>query len=179
MSNYSNAIGIDVSRDKIDVRDYKVENHKEHPNNESGFKQFLSKARKDHGNELKGIIICFEHTGMYSFELANFLTIKNIDYVMESAIQIKRSMGIVRGKNDKIDAQRIAEYAYLRRDQLKSFVLPSTSILHLQKLLALRERMVKQRAGYIGSKKEYKAMLKQKDHESLPTCMCVCICPVL
>ena len=76
MSNYSNAIGIDVSRDKIDVHDYKLEIHKELPNSESGFKQLLSQTRKDHGKELNGIIICFEHTGLYSLPLSVFLTQK-------------------------------------------------------------------------------------------------------
>lgn len=74
MSIYSNAIGIDISRDKFDVHDYKLGTHKVLPNSESGFKQLLSQARKDHGKELNGIIICFEHTGLYSLPLSVFLT---------------------------------------------------------------------------------------------------------
>ena len=50
MSNYSNAIGIDISRDTFDVHDFKLGIHKVYPNNESGFKQLLSQARKSYKN---------------------------------------------------------------------------------------------------------------------------------
>mgnify|MGYP001145798450 FL=1 len=76
---------------------------------------------------------------------ARFLSQKSIDYVMENAIQIKRSMGLTRGKADKVDAKRIAEYAYMRKDALKLTVLPTSEIIKLQNLLALRERMIKQK----------------------------------
>lgn len=56
MSNYSNAIGIDVSRDKFDVYDYKLSTHRVYTNEPSGFKQMLKEARKDHGLKLEGII---------------------------------------------------------------------------------------------------------------------------
>ena len=167
MSNYSNAIGIDVSRDKIDVRDYKVENHKEYPNNESGFKQLLSKARKDHGKELKGIIICFEHTGLYSLPLSVFLSQKKIAYTMVSGLEIKKSLGMARGKNDKIDAYQIARYAYLRREEIKEFELPSEDILKLKGLLSLRERLVKHRASYLGHLKELKAFYQKSKNPLL------------
>lgn len=36
---------------------------------------------------------------------------------LESALQIKRSIGMVRGKDDKVDAQRIARYALLHQQE--------------------------------------------------------------
>jgi transposase len=74
------------------------------------------------------VLICFEYTGLYSFPLAEFLSKRQIKFSMVAALEIKRSLGIVRGKNDKIDARRIAEYAYLRKDNLKPFELPSGNI---------------------------------------------------
>ena len=167
MSNYSNAIGIDVSRDKIDVQDYKLENHKVYPNNISGYKQLLSKARKDHGKELAGIIICFEHTGLYSLPLSVFLTQQKIPFSMVPGLEIKKSLGMARGKNDKIDAYQIARYAYLRREEIKEFELPSEEILKLKSLLSLRERIVKHRTAYLGHLKELKAFYKQSKNSSL------------
>ena len=161
------ALGIDVSKKTIDVKLHLNENFHQFENTIKGFKAMLVWVKKQSGLVLGQVRICFEHTGLYSLPLAVFLTEQKIYFCMESALQIKRSLGLVRGKNDKIDAKRIAEYAYLRRELLKSFVLPSLNVLKLQKLLSLRERMVKQRAGYIGSLKEYKFMLKQKDYESL------------
>ena len=52
---------------------------------------------------------------------------------MVSPLEIKRSLGIVSGNNDKVDAQRIAEYAYLKRGQLKIFVKIRNEILKAYK----------------------------------------------
>ena len=175
-------LGIDISKLTIDVYLHVNQSHELFNNNPAGFRKLISWLKKKK-IILKDLLICFEHTGMYSFELANFLTIKNIDYVMESAIQIKRSMGIVRGKNDKIDAQRIADYAYRRRDKLEFSVLPSKMISKIQKLLSLRETMVKQRAGYkvtvqensrILVKSEYKCFFEAQNKlvKSLTTQIC-------
>lgn len=164
---FKEALGIDVSKKTIDAKLHLNENFHQFENTVKGFKSMLVWIRKQTGLKLDQIRICFEHTGLYSLPLTVFLTEQKITFCMESALQIKRSLGLVRGKNDKVDARRIAEYAYLRREVLKPFILPSVNVLRLQKLLSLRERMVKQRAGYMGSLKEYKSMLKQKDYQSL------------
>ena len=175
-------LGIDISKLTIDVYLHVNQSHELFNNNPAGFRKLISWLKKEK-IILKDLLICFEHTGMYSFELANFLTIKNIDYVMESAIQIKRSMGIVRGKNDKIDAQRIADYAYRRRDKLEFSVLPSKMISKIQKLLSLRETMVKHRSSYkvtiqensrILVKSEYKCFFEAQNKlvKSLTTQIC-------
>lgn len=68
---------------------------------------------------------------------------------------------MARGKNDKIDACQIARYAYLRREEIKEFELPSEDILKLKGLLSLRERLVKHRTSYLGHLKELKAFYKK------------------
>jgi len=166
---FKEALGIDVSKNTIDVMLHLDSNYHQFNNTVKGFKEMLKWQKKLTGLPINQVLICFEHTGLYSLPLAVFLSEQKISFCMESALHIKRSLGLVRGKNDKVDAKRIAAYAYLRREQLKDFILPSKGVLKLQKLLSLRERMVKQRAGYIGSMKEYKCMLKQKDYESLFT----------
>jgi len=167
MSNYSNAIGIDISRDTFDFHDYKLETHKEYPNSEPGFKQLLSQAKKDHGKNLNGIIICMEHTGLYSLPISVFLTQKNVSFSMIPGLEIKKSLGMAREKNDKIDAYQIARYAYLRREEIKEFELPSEDILKLKSLLSLRERMVKHRTSYLGHLKELKAFYKKNKNPLL------------
>lgn len=166
---FKEALGIDVSKKTIDVILHLNSNYHQFENNVKGYKAMLQWVKKQTGLSLAQTLICFEHTGLYSLPMAVFLSEQKITFCMESALQIKRSLGLVRGKNDKIDAKRIAEYAYLRKEQLRAFILPSKGVLKLQKLLSLRERMVTQRAGYMGSMKEYKCMLKQKDYESLFT----------
>ena len=167
MGIYSNAIGIDVSKSKLDVYDYILKIHTVCENNDSGCKKMISWARKNHGKNLQKVIICFEHTGMYSLPLAVFLSKKGLPYAIISGLEIKRSLGMVRGKNDKIDAYQIARYAYLRREEIKEYKLPSKDILKLKSLLSLRERMVKHRATYQGNLKELNSFFTKKDNPQL------------
>jgi len=167
MGNYSNAIGIDVSKNKLDVYDYNLKVHMESENKDAGFKKMLSWARKNHGKNLKKVIICFEHTGLYSLPLAIFLAKKEMPHAIVPGLEIKRCLGMVRGKNDKIDAYQIARYAYLRREEIKEYKLPSRDILKLKSLLSLRERMVKHRATYQGNLKELNNFFTKRDNPQL------------
>ena len=164
---YKETLGIDVSKLTIDVRLHVKQDYKQFKNTPKGFKAFVKWAKRTSGFNIDQILICFEHTGLYSLPLAMFLSEHKVSFSMVPALEIKRSLGLVRGKNDKIDARRIAEYAHLRRETIKRYELPSKQVLKLQKLLSLRERMVKQREGYKASLKEYKEMLKKKDNEFL------------
>lgn len=52
-------------------------------------------------------------------------------------------MGLIRGKNDKIDAQRLAHFAFLHRHELQPTQLPSACLLRLKNLFAFRDRLIK------------------------------------
>ena len=84
---------------------------------------------------------------------------------MESAIQIVKSMGVVRGKSDRIDAARIAEYAFMRKDKLTPTKLQSKDLIKLQKLLSLRETLVKHKTSYKVLTKENSRVLKKSEHK--------------
>ena len=79
---------------------------------------------------------------MYSLELNCFLHERGIWQCLENALQIKRSMGVVRGKNDKADSKTIALYAYRFRDKLKPYVFPGKVLLRLKALFSQLERLV-------------------------------------
>ena len=79
---------------------------------------------------------------MYSYPLCVFCQEQEIALWMESALQIKKSLGIQRGKNDRTDAKRIAQYAFAQRHRVKLHQLPAKSLLALKQLLAYRERLV-------------------------------------
>ena len=76
-------------------------------------------------------------------------------------------MGIARGKNDKQDAKRIAEYAYEKREKIKLYQMPSDTLLKLKRLLSYRERLVKERAAFKGRLKEYSSFLDQEENAVL------------
>lgn len=159
--------GIDVSKNTIDVKLHLKKCHYQFNNNTTGFKSFIRWAEKNSQLGINQIQICFEHTGLYSMKLATFLSNKEIKFSMVPALEIKKSLGIVRGKNDKLDAQKIAEYAFMRKDKLTCYNLPSSQVLKLQALLTLRAQMVKNRSGYQCSLKGLKTFFTIKDNEEL------------
>ena len=71
---YKVFIGIDVSKLTIDVHLHGIGASKTFSNEEKGFALFLSWVKKhSRQSEPPEMIICFEHTGMYSIKLATYL----------------------------------------------------------------------------------------------------------
>ncbi|MFS4455389.1 IS110 family transposase [Maribacter sp. 2304DJ31-5] len=99
--------------------------------------------------------------------MSEHLSKEQVPYAMVPGLEIKRSLGITRGKDDWIDAAKIALYAHRLRDEITLSKAPSKRIRKLKKLLSLCERLIKQRAGYKTSLKEQKRVLAQKDFKLL------------
>jgi transposase len=84
-----------------------------------------------------------EHTGLYSRELVKALvTIETFVWV-ESPLQIKKSLGFLRGKNDKIDSARIAYYAEKHQENVRLTQSTNEVLQKLQDLLSARDRLMK------------------------------------
>ncbi len=141
MKNIENVIGIDVSKLKFDAWDYRTSRRHTFSNDVKGFVQF-SKWMTN-----KDSFVCFENTGYYSLALAVFLLEQHIVFAMVSPLQIKRSLGLVRGKNDVIDAGQIARYGWLHREELEPSAIPAKIVLELSQLLHVREQLVKQKVA--------------------------------
>ncbi|MBL0009642.1 MAG: transposase [Saprospiraceae bacterium] len=62
---------------------------------------------------------------------------------VEGASNIKLSLGLQRGKNDRVDARRIAEYAMRYTDRLKQWKPKREVLERLQLLNGMRSRLVK------------------------------------
>lgn len=87
-------------------------------------------------------VFCMEHTGIYNAHLLDFLHKLRFPIWLESSLQIKKAGGLQRGKTDSIDAQRIAEYAYRFRDQLRLWEPPRAVVQQLAMLSAARQRLI-------------------------------------
>ena len=72
----------------------------------------------------KQAVFCMEHTGIYNAHLLDLLYELKLAVWLESSLQIKQAGGMQRGKTDKVDAQRIAQYAYRFRDQMRLWEPP-------------------------------------------------------
>lgn len=143
-NDYKLFVGIDVSKLTLDVGllDGAGEkmSHKCFKNNHFGFESLLEwvKSYCEQGQP----IVCMEHTGLYSRKVQFFLQDAGIDVYMESGYVIKRSSGITKGKSDKLDSYRIAEYALSKRYKLKITPHYDASIILLHDLLTTRNRLV-------------------------------------
>ncbi len=144
---YQIFIGIDVSKDKLDyciVTDTTATKHQFGivTNNEKGIKQLIALVKKINTNFVD-TLYCLENTGVYSMPLCYWLQAGKENYWSEDALQIKRSAGINRGKNDKADAKLIALYAVAHAHLYTPTLLPENDFLELKLLLTEREKLVK------------------------------------
>lgn len=144
-------IGIDISKDSFDVCFCSEEHpdrfvHGKFANSAAGCRQLLAWLKK-HKVALDQCFFAMEHTGWYTLELCCFLQDQQLGFALYSPLHLKRSLGLARGKNDRVDAQRIAHYAFLHRHKLTPTLLPSASLLKLKNLFAFRERLVKNQAS--------------------------------
>ena len=157
-------VGIDISKENFDARIHTSQEFAKFLNNPKGFKKMLKWTYKLSSFSKEEIFFVFEHTGLYSNQLASYLTERDIAFAIIPGLEIKRTLGIARGKDDKIDAARIAKYGYMRRDELKPYVLASKELQELSSLFALRQRLVRQRAGFKGSYGEIKRVKTKKNN---------------
>jgi transposase len=160
----SEVIGIDVSKLVVDVIIHTTQDYQQFDNSTKGFKKMCSWVSKSCSLPKDQTLFVFEHTGMYSHNLAVYLQEQDLYFSIVPGLEIKRSLGISRGKDDKIDATKIARYAYRLRDELEPSILPTKEIESLRRLLSLRERLVKQRAGFKTSFNEQKRVYKRKEN---------------
>jgi transposase len=141
-------IGIDVSKLTLDVFIHSLKHHYVVSNNPVGFVRLLQVIWKKLPDRKEDLFFCFEDTGKYSLPLCIFLNGEKLRFAMVSALDIKRSMGMVRGKSDKKDASTIALYAWRKRDEVKPTVFPAGSIVQIKQLLALRNKLVRHMKAY-------------------------------
>ena len=147
-----NIIGADLSKDTIDFATVQRQ-HVKLANDAEGFSQLI-KWLDSQAIVLSTVMIVMEHTGHYSCRLEEFLRRKGILFSKVSSLAIKRSMGLVRGKNDKIDALRIARYGHEKRDQLVAAPAMDKTVERLKMLHAARRRLIKHRAALINAQED-------------------------
>jgi transposase len=80
--------------------------------------------------------------GNYAKPLIDYFINKKALLCIESPLRIKKSLGIHRGKNDKIDSERIAIYAIRHLNSLALYSKPRREIELLRQLLKARQRLI-------------------------------------
>lgn len=155
----SSILGIDVSKKTLDCYLH-VEQQGLPPvsNDMKGFKcihRWLLKTLKS----TEELIVVMEYTGIYTYAIERYLDQQHIKFVKRPALDIKRSIGMVRGKSDKVDAKFISKYGWLRKDDLQPMDPQTDEQVKLQQLMSHRDKLVADRASYQSKLKELRLQM--------------------
>lgn len=152
---FSNIMGIDVSKSTLDCHLHLQQESLQVTNTAVGYKK-LVKWLKKHSKNPEEVLVVMEHTGIYTYRLEQYLHGEGIAYVKRPALDIKRSLGMVRGKTDKADARFISKYGWMRREELTPTKPMSENLVTLQQLMNYRDKLVADKASYLARIKELK-----------------------
>jgi len=156
-------LGIDVSKPWFDISMMAVVNFQKQQmiterfdNTNEGLallKKWLKEQKVKFDNDT---LLVIENTGIYHRLLWKFFSENNIPIHIGNAAHIKKSFGIARGKNDKIDSQRLCSYAYKNDDELKATPTLNSVFLTIKDLITSRTRLKAQ----LGANRTYLKELK-------------------
>lgn len=156
MKQYNHIFGVDVSKKTVDITHVKEQQftHRQFANDDEGMKE-LMEWFKELDISFGETLFCMESTGLYCFALTRFLANHSIDTWIEHAAQIKKAMAMARGKNDKVDSQRIALYATKYLDRLRLWKPLNATLEKIKHLASLRDRLVETKKRLVNPIKEF------------------------
>lgn len=139
-------VGIDVSKEWLDFACFLpgkgIGYRARCANKSSGITKLLNEVRKFYKVVAGELLLCLEYTGIYCAPLLERAGKLGLMVWQESAWKIRRTQA-PRGKSDRMDAARIAEYAYRYSDRARLWTAEPAALVRLRDLLALRERLVR------------------------------------
>ena len=172
---FNYVLGIDIAKSKIDLalsenKANAAMKINQFGNHLKGYKKMLAWL-KEQAIALDQLLVCMENTGIYHRALVEFLEEKKIFAWVENPIAIKWSLGLLRGKTDKMDAQRICLYAFRNQDKAKVYSAKDQTLQKVSELLSARERLIKARRMLLVPIQELKeAGLKEQEQMVKKAC---------
>lgn len=169
MENYQWFMGIDVSKGKLDITllaGCEKCHYTTIENSVESIRDYLKALKSSFKFSIQHCLVCMEHTGIYNAHVLEIAQQQKWKLCLESAVQIKQSGGLQRGKNDRVDSYRIALYAFKNQAFLKLWQPAREVITKLRKLSAMRSRLIAARKQLNQAIKEDKAF-QDKDSTTL------------
>ena len=175
-------LGMDVSKLWVDISVMSVLNHKKQPmvterfdNNAAGMKMLGKWLKKQQVSFDDNSLLVIENTGVYHRIVWEYCSTQGLPLYIGNATHIKWSFGIARGKNDKIDSQRLCSYAVKNADELKTTPILNPVFLKLKDMMTARSRLLAQRNSmkvYLGelklsNSKEVQQIMEQAHRAAL------------
>lgn len=154
-------IGVDISKSKVDyaVVDQGLELlfQSEVINQDFKLENLLKKLVKKFKVSLSEIIVCCENTGIYSRPLERACCKLGVNLWVEHALKIKRASTDMRGKTDRKDALRIAQYAVRYIDKAVWHQEPSDCVIQLNRWAKIRDTLTGQKVAIENQLRELKS----------------------
>ena len=91
-------VGIDVSKKVLDIYILSEKHHFKISNDPGGFADLIESCVMKLGERFENVFFCFEDTSRYSKLLSVFLQESQFQLAAMNALDIKRSMGLPRGR---------------------------------------------------------------------------------
>lgn len=151
MKTKTKFIGIDVSKATLDICTLSPDQNSFEIKNT---KQSILKFFKAHLSDDLETHVCIENTGKYSWLLMELLPALDSVFYVVNPLHLKKSMGLVRGKNDVVDAIRIASFIKKNFDEIEAYTPQRPEVKLIQIMLSERGLRVKQRKQLLVKNKE-------------------------
>ena len=157
-------VGIDISKEKCNLcyrSGLDIVREEECSNEVKVLKKAFKSALKALDAAMDEVLICAEYTGRYIYPLTIACQELELFLWLYDPTRIKNSMGLTRGKNDAIDATRIAEYAFRYSDKAVRYAIQDATLVSMKNLLSDREFL-------LTDKKRYQAQLSDQKRYMAP-----------
>ncbi len=133
-------------------------------NSNAGIAQFYTWLKDQKISFDLNSLLVIENTGIYHRLLWQFCSDKNLPLHIGNAAHLKWSLGITRGKSDKIDCKRLCHYCFKHADELQCTPALNSELLRLKDLMSSRSRLVVQHQA---TKTYLKELSSGGDHKVL------------
>ena len=144
-------IGVDVSKGKVDcalINDLiETISEKEVENNDRKLISYFKSILKQLEVKAEELLVCCENTGIYSNPLKRVCHKLGINLWVEHAVKVKRASIDMRGKTDRQDALRIAEYACRYQDRAVMYEPDSEMVSILKHQVKVRQTLTEKKVA--------------------------------
>lgn len=165
MKNYQ--MGIDISKEKLNIclrKGTQTVREEEIKNTVAAIKKCVKRIEKESGVTDDDLLVCAEFTGRYIYPLVCACDEMGLFLWMEDPTRIKNSFGVARGKDDRVDARRIAEYAFRFSDKAVAYEMPDKTIVSLKNLLTDRDTLANDRKKYEMQLRDQRGYMDSEDY---------------
>lgn len=160
-------IGIDISKKSLAVcvnQGLKTLRQTEIANTVAEIKKEINLWLKTYKVEKEDLLICAEYTSIYIYPLTIACEELDVFLWMEDPTRLKNSMGLTRGKNDKVDARRISEYSFRHCDKAVRYKMHDRTLESLKNLVFDRDVLIEDRKRYQTQINDQKGFVNAEDY---------------